>query len=295
MKKILKTNNLQNVQQNPHTGCGNFRVKKGLGQNFLKSEIALSTMCSASDLVKGAVVVEIGPGKGALTKKLLEKVDKVIAIEKDEELMPILEEKFSKEIESGKLILVCDDILAFEPVKYGLKKGNYKIVANIPYNITGLIIKRFLSETTRPESMTLLVQKEVAHRICAQSANGKNGKESILSLSVKLYATPKYIMKVSKKYFSPSPKVDSAIVTIKKITTPSALSGGESGEKLFFEIIKAGFAHKRKYLSNNLESIVDKNKINEAFKLLNLDSKLRAEDLSFDKWLELVQNLKENL
>ena len=167
-------------------------------------------MCQTSSIKEGEVVLEIGPGKGSLTKKILSSGALVIAIEKDDELFAFLKEKFNQEIDEGKLKLINQDILDWQTDEV---KTDYKIVANIPYNITGLIIKKFLSDKKLPKSMTLLVQKEVAERIVA-----RNNKESILSLSVKAYGQVKYIKKVSKKLFNPSPKVDSAIINIFNIS-----------------------------------------------------------------------------
>lgn len=266
------------------------RAKKSLGQNFLKSESALRMMCEAGDVNDKDIVVEIGPGKGALTEKLLERAFKVFAIEKDRDLIDILEEKFSKEIKSKKLLLIKGDILDFDPEEYGLKEVKYKIVANIPYNITGAIIRRFLAETTQPKTMVLLVQKEVAMRIVASDK-----KESILSLSVKAYGQPKYMMKVGKRFFSPAPKVDSAIIAINNISLNN-FSNSKTSEDLFFDIIKSGFAHKRKVLRKNLESILETEVIDEIFKNLNIDMKARAEDIPISKWLEVVQHLnKKNI
>jgi len=257
------------------------QAKKSMGQNFLKSKEALFKMCEASSLHDKDVVVEIGPGKGALTEKLLEKALQVIAVEKDRDLIEILNEKFKSEIKNKKLILLNEDILSFDPKKFNLKEGGYKIVANIPYNITGLIIRRFLSETIKPISMTLLVQKEVAERIIA-----RDNKESILSLSVKVYGEPKYIMKVHKRFFSPSPKVDSAIIHIGNIGNKYFKNKNE--EDTFFQMIKSSFAHKRKVLRKNLLDF-EKNsqKIDKFFTKLDIDSKVRAEDINFDKWIQL--------
>lgn len=261
------------------------KAKKSLGQNFLKSKEALLGMCSAGEVNMGDTIIEIGPGKGALTEKLLERAGKVIAIEKDNDLIEILNEKFSKELAEGKFILINKDILDFNPKDFDLEEGKYKIVANIPYNITGLIIKRFLSEVIKPSNMTLLVQKEVAERIVA-----RENKESILSLSVKAYGEPKYIMKVSKRFFSPSPKVDSAIISIKNIS--GSVFKDKNEEKFFFDVIKAGFAHKRKVLRKNLEGFgFNLSKIDEIFNELRIDPRERAEDVSFDKWIYLSKNL----
>lgn len=253
------------------------KAKKSMGQNFLKSKEALFKMCEAGNVTNTDIIVEIGPGKGALTEKLLERALKVIAIEKDRDLIDILNERFEKEIKNGQFILLNEDILDFNPEKQGLTDGKYKIIANIPYNITGLIIRRFLSVVNRPNTMTLLVQKEVAERIVV-----RDGKESILSLSVKAYGTPKYIMKVHKRFFSPAPKVDSAIISINNISGKSFVDKKE--EDSFFKIIKAGFAHKRKVLRKNLEDIGE---TDEIFTKLRIDSKSRAEDIPFEKWIAL--------
>ena len=219
--------------------------KKSLGQNFLKSENILNLMCQTSSIKEGEVVLEIGPGKGSLTKKILSSGALVIAIEKDDELFAFLKEKFNQEIGEGKLKLINQDILDWQTDEV---KTDYKIVANIPYNITGLIIKKFLSDKKLPRSMTLLVQKEVAERIVA-----RNNKESILSLSVKAYGQVKYIKKVSKKLFNPSPKVDSAIINIFNISKDNFPQ--KELENKFFSLIKVGFSHKRKVLIKNLEII----------------------------------------
>ena len=278
-KKSMGLNKFSGENLSPETFS--YRPKKSLGQNFLKSAEALRKMCEAGEVNDKDTIVEIGPGKGALTEKLLEKAEKVIAVEKDRDLIDILSEKFKEEIINERLLLLNDNILYFEPSKYGLKEGEYKIIANIPYNITGAIIKRFLSEVTKPSIMTLLVQKEVAERIVA-----RDNKESILSLSVKAYGTPRYVMKVHKRFFSPAPKVDSAIISINNISNLHLKD--KNTEDSFFKIIKAAFAHKRKILRKNLEEIEkDSNKIDEMIEKLDINPKARAEDIKFDKWISI--------
>lgn len=254
------------------------KAKKSLGQNFLKSQLALRQIIEAGNLNTKDVVIEIGPGKGALTEKLLLHAGQVIAIEKDHMLIEFLKEKFANDIKKKKLILVDGDVLDYEP-----KIKNYKLIANIPYNITGAIFKKFLSAKNPPSLMVLLVQKEVAERIVA-----RDKKESILSISVKAYGIPKYIAKVSKKYFSPSPKVDSSIIQINNI---SKNNFKKIKEELFFEMLKTGFAHKRKILVKNLEKIKQKDEIVKAFSLIDLSSKARAEDLSLDDWFCLLREI----
>lgn len=255
------------------------KAKKSLGQNFLKSEAALRMMIEAGEVNDQDEILEIGPGKGALTIKLLEKAKSVFAVEKDNDLFQLLNEKFENEIKEGKLKIFNDDILEF-PIKKHFSK--YKVIANIPYNITGLIIKKFLTEDIQPEKMVLLVQKEVAERIVA-----RDNKESILSLSVKAYGEPKYKMKVGKRFFSPSPKVDSAIIEISNISRKNFKDIKE--EEKFFEIVKLGFAHKRKVLRKNLEkSSAD---IDLIFKEMKINQNSRAEDINFSQWLEISRIL----
>jgi 16S rRNA (adenine1518-N6/adenine1519-N6)-dimethyltransferase len=264
------------------------KAKKSLGQNFLKSEIALKKIVEAGEIKSdlpaqaGDVILEIGPGKGALTEKLLEKSGLVIAVEKDIELFDFLKEKFKKDMDAHTLILACEDILNFDTSAYGLKPNAYKIIANIPYNITGAILKKFLTEEHQPERMILLVQNEVAKRIVAS-----DHKESILSISVKAYGEPKLIMKVGARYFSPAPKVDSAVISIKNISREKFEENNVDEDK-FWEIVKSGFAHKRKKLSSNLKSSkffkdLDKNPL---FKeLVNK----RAEELTLSDWIALAK------
>ncbi len=281
------------------------KAKKSLGQNFLKSEIALKKIVEAGEIKKSDVILEIGPGKGALTEKLLASGCQLVAVEKDRDLYELLKDKFQKEIAEGKLVLLNEDILKFQISNFKFPK--YKIIANIPYNITGAILKKFLTEKNQPERMILMVQREVAGRIIA-----RDGKESILSMSVKAYGEPKMIMKVNKRYFSPAPKVDSAIIEIKNISrknfppllveegagggdskrlpprpsgTPPQKRGEGTFEEKFWEIVKTGFAHKRKKLSSNLKGLISPQKLSS----VNLGDK-RAEDLALSDWINLAKN-----
>lgn len=258
------------------------KAKKSLGQNFLKSQKVISKICETGNLIPGETILEIGPGKGALTEKLLKNGVKVIAIEKDDSLVKFLQEKFEKEIQANQLILLNEDILEFKIPK-NIQK--YKLIANIPYNITGAIFKKFLEKEKQPEKMVLLVQKEVAERIIA-----RDQKESILSISIKVYGIPKYIMTVSKKLFSPSPKVDSAIISISNISKDNFKN--KNSEKMFFEVLKTGFAHKRKMVISNLTKLLkSKSSWEEIFKKIKLDKNIRAEDLTVKNWIEITGNL----
>ncbi|MFA5840918.1 MAG: 16S rRNA (adenine(1518)-N(6)/adenine(1519)-N(6))-dimethyltransferase RsmA [Candidatus Paceibacterota bacterium] len=275
------------------------KAKKSLGQNFLKSEIALRQIVEAGEIKRTDVVLEIGPGKGALTEKLLGSAGLVIAVEKDRELFSFLKEKFAQEIKSGALALLNEDILEFNvsetfpkffsgyPASQrhhskNLETLHYKIIANIPYNITGAILKKFLTEKHQPECMVLMVQHEVAKRIVA-----RDKKESILSISVKAYGEPKLIMKVAARYFSPAPKVDSAIIAIKNISR-KFFKENNIKEEEFWEIVKTGFAHKRKKLSSNLKNLLKNSHSGENIPAKNLGNK-RAEDLTLLDWLALTK------
>ncbi|MCC7469589.1 MAG: ribosomal RNA small subunit methyltransferase A [Bacteroidetes bacterium] len=258
------------------------KAKKSLGQNFLKSDKALSQMIDISDIHADDIVLEIGPGKGALTEKLLNLAPKVIAIEKDRELIPVLSEKFLDYIKDGRLDLIEGDILEFDEEKLKLYKKDYKLIANIPYYITGAIVRKFLESNFQPDSMTLLIQKEVAERIVA-----KDGKESILSLSVKAYGIPKFVSKVSKRYFSPEPKVDSAIIYISNINKDNFK---KVEEKIFFEVIKMAFGQKRKTLLNNFDG---DEKVREFLLKHDFDLKIRAEDLKIEDFLALAESFPQ--
>ncbi len=258
------------------------KAKKSLGQHFLTSNRALESIVEAGDLKENSLVLEIGPGKGVLTEKLLEK-SRVLAVEKDSDMIPILNERFEKELTNKRLQILQMDILDFDPKKYIFEK--YKLVANIPYYITGEIIKKFLETNLSPETIVLLIQKEVCDRIIA-----RDGKESILSLSVKFFGKPVFIETVKAGSFTPKPKVDSAII---KIEVTNKRSEKEISD--FFQLIKAGFAHKRKMLLSNLAPIYSKDQITLAFENLNIPLNHRAEDLNLETWIKMSSILKPQL
>ncbi|MEK7227529.1 MAG: 16S rRNA (adenine(1518)-N(6)/adenine(1519)-N(6))-dimethyltransferase RsmA [Patescibacteria group bacterium] len=260
------------------------KAKKSLGQHFLRSERALDLIVKAGDIKPEDIILEIGPGTGVLTEKLLETGAKVIAVEKDDGLFRFLQEKFARKIRQGKLDLVHGDILDFNPeiLKF-YKNHDYKLIANIPYNITGAILEKFLSADQQPELMVLLVQKEVAQRIVA-----KDNKESILSVSVKAYGKPVYIEPVKAGSFAPAPKVDSAIIAIEGISKDFFRNFPEKG---FFRLLRTGFKAKRKKLLSNLSLIFEKEKVKEAFQGLNLDENTRAEELPVEMWQQLASIL----
>ncbi len=269
------------------------RAKKHLGQHFLTSQKALFDMVSAGDVHSGDLVLEIGPGKGVLTKELLEKGGQVIAIEKDAELIPLLKEKFAEELENGQLQILPKDILLFDPSILKEYKKPYKLIANIPYYITGAIIEQFLGASYQPERMVLLIQKEVAERIIArdQLSGNLGGKQSILSIAVSAYGTPKIVSKVPAGAFFPPPKVDSAIIAIENISREFFK---DCDEKKFFEVLKFCFGRKRKQLLGSLTELLENRTL--AISVLQksgITEKARPETLSKEDWKRLIQNISE--
>lgn len=257
------------------------KPKKSLGQHFLTSTKIVDDIVAASGVTKGNIVLEIGPGRGILTKSLLRAGAHVLAVEKDDGLIPELETMFASEITSKQMEIIHADILEAELPQ--IQKIKYKIVANIPYYITGQIIRKFLESEKQPDSMTILVQKEVAERVIA-----RDKKESLLSLSVKAFGTPKLVRVVSAGSFNPPPNVDSAVLHIADISKEK-LQG--VGEKDFFEILHLGFAHKRKQLVPNLSEKYPKEKVLEALTVCNLLPTVRAEDIGIEVWIRLASHL----
>ena len=256
------------------------KPKKSLGQNFLTAQSVVDKIIETAKLDSKDIVLEIGTGKGILTKSLLEKAKKVISIEKDDELISYLQEKFKDEIKNGKLILVHGDILTFDFEKYELRNNDYKIVANIPYYITGEFLRKILSSDIKPSRMVLLVQKEVAERIA------RSKKESILSISVRAYGEPKYIQTIKAGSFSPTPKVDSAVLSIENISKDFF---DKINEKKFFKIVKTGFVHKRKFLISNLSTLENKEKLKKVFNQVDISEKVRAEEVSLEQWKKFIK------
>jgi 16S rRNA (adenine1518-N6/adenine1519-N6)-dimethyltransferase len=254
-----------------------------LGQHFLTGQWAARKLAAAVSVRAGETILEIGPGKGALSRELLAKGAKVVAVEKDEALVGQLAQTFAVEIASGKLVVVGDDIRNFDPTTFGFAARGYVVAANIPYYITGEIIRQFLTAAVQPRAMALLVQKEVAERIIA-----RDGKESILSLSVKAYGSPKLIAKVSRGNFSPPPSVDSAILLVDDI---SKRFFSDVSEKEFFTVVRAGFASKRKFLANNLGGQFGKENVLKAFIACKIDEKTRAENVHLNEWRHLAKEI----
>lgn len=249
-----------------------------LGQHFLANLHYARVLAEAVAPALGETILEIGPGKGALTKELLATGARVVAIEKDEALATLLIDSMHKDIAADRLHIVEGDVRDFDPKQFQLDR--YVVAANIPYYITGEIIRQFLTAQVQPRAMALLIQKEVAERIMART-----GKESILSISVKAYGVPRIVAKVGRGNFSPPPSVDSAILLIERISKDLF---AYTSEQDFFKVVKAGFSSKRKVLVNNLSAAFDRNKVASAFSVCGLRLNTRAEDVRLEDWKRLT-------
>ena len=272
------------------------RAKKTLGQNFLKNKDILRKIVESGNVQKDEVILEIGPGKGALTEFILAMGNKVKAIEKDNRLIPILEEKFSEEIKSGQFELFEGDALEVDYKKIGLTKKKFSVIANLPYYITGKFLSLTLENKIQPEKIILMLQKEIVERITGEfRKNGKKNileKENILSVSIKVYGEPKFITTVSKKNFTPEPSVDSAVLGIYNISK-NFFTENNINEKEFFDFVKLSFSSKRKKIIKNLSNKFDKKELEKYFTELNMDTNIRAEDLKVEELKKIFLGLKK--
>lgn len=260
-----------------------FAKKKSLGQHFLNSDYVPERMCTAGDIRPGDTVLEIGPGTGALTKVLLAHGATVIALETDPRALEVLRETFAAALDTGQLTLIKADARALDPAKYGLGPHTYKVVANVPYYLSGQLLRRVLDTTHQPTTLVFLLQKELVERI----ARAK--KSSLLSISVAVFGTPHYVTTVKRTHFSPPPKVDSAILLVDEITD-TRLPPGERAA--FFNLLQHGFGQKRKQLQGNLNALYPRPVLQAAFATLGLTDTIRAEDLSVADWLQLHFHLQ---
>ena len=268
-------------------------ANKKLGQNFLIDDEVIHNIVEASNINRNNLVIEIGPGLGTLTSKLLENAGKVIAIELDKKMITILEDRFKL---YDNFVLLNQDILKVDLKK--LIKDNIsnlqkvKIVANLPYYITTPIIMKLLEDRLNIESITVMVQKEVADRITARPGDKLSGA---ITYSVDYYAKAEKIVFVDKKSFIPSPEVDSEVIrlTIREKPKVELLD-----EETFFKIIKASFMQRRKTLINGIMSsgiIKDKQKIKEIIEGIGLDANIRGEKLTLEEFANLSNSVYKTI
>ena len=257
----------------------NFDFRKSLGQNFLIDDSVVDNIANAIDYKENNMIIEIGPGSGNLTKKLLKKADFVLLYEIDTRLKKILSREL---LEFNNYDIIWDDFL-YRDVKEDLKKYNYKniyIVANLPYYITTPIVSKFVMETIPANEIVIMIQKEVAERIAASPGSKTYG---ILSVFLQAFYHIEYLFTVGEKVFDPPPKVKSAVI---RLTRNERVELG-CEEKLFFNVVKTGFNQRRKTLRNSIRGIIP-----PGFDSPYLN--LRPEQLGITDFLQLCQDIEKN-
>lgn len=272
----------------------NLDPKKSLGQNFLIDEQHLAQIVAAAELTQDDTVLEIGPGFGVLTRQLAAQAGRVIAVELDDRLITLLRAQFATQ---PHVAIVHGDILELEPA--GLIAStpsniphselrtlhSYKVVANLPYYITSAVIRHLLEASQPPRLAVLMVQKEVAERICA-----KPGDMSLLAVSVQFYAQPTIVHQVPASAFYPRPKVDSAVLRLDVLPQPVV---PDIAPDAFFGVVRAGFSQKRKQLLNTVSAglHIPKSEATAALNQAGIDPTRRAETLSLLEWGQLCRVL----
>lgn len=253
--------------------------KKSLGQHWLRDREILGHIADAAHLSPNDTVLEIGPGQGSLTSELLRRAGKVVAVEFDEALAAKLPGQFP-----GKnLEVIHADILNFDLSRLPI---GYKVVANVPYYITSKIVQHLMTAKNKPSLVVLLVQKEVAERLAAGP-----GAMSILAVSAQSFADVTLDIPVPAEYFTPPPKVDSAVVVLKTLPQPLF---HPVNERDFFRVVKAGFSSPRKKLSSSLAGgmNISKEEAKQLLERVGINPAIRAQDLPIDSWVELTQIIK---
>jgi len=261
-----------------------YKIKpsRRLGQNFLIDKKVLRKIIKAAGLKADDVVLEIGPGVGSITRELAKRAKEVIAVEKD----PKMTEALKESIKGAKNVkILTEDVLKFKLSDLDLQA--FKVVANIPYYLTSHLIRKLLETENPPELMVLVIQKEVAQRICAKAP-----KMNLLAVSVQFYAQPKIVSYVSRNSFLPKPRVDSAIIKIKPRPLPNPLPKSDLNK--FFKILRGGFSQPRKQLLNSLSQGLNLDK--ETIRIWLLENGIqpsqRPESLKIRDWINLTRCCK---
>ena len=264
-----------------------FTFSKSLGQNFLINPSVCPKMAEFSGADKGVGVLEIGPGIGVLTNELCKLADKVVAIELDKRLLPVLEETLG---EYDNLKVVNADVLETDLhklIEEEFSGMEVVVCANLPYYITSPVIMKLLEDKLPISAITVMVQKEAAQRICAEVGSRQSGA---VTVSVNYYAKPEMLFSVSAGSFMPAPKVDSAVIRLNVLDEPPVKV---NDEKKFFSVVKASFSQRRKVISNSLSSglSLDKSKIAEILEKSGVPLNARAEKLSLQNFADIANNL----
>ena len=267
-----------------------FTFSKSLGQNFLVNPTIcprMAQMCGASEKVG---VIEIGPGIGVLTCELAKIAWKITAIELDKRLLPVLKETLS-DFDNIKVINADAMKLDFKQlIQEEFNGGDVVICANLPYYITSPIIMRLLEERLPINSLTVMVQKEAADRICAKPGTRESGA---ISAAVHYYSKPEMLFNVSAGSFIPSPKVDSAVIKLNILQEPPVIV---ADEKMFFKVVKSSFLQRRKTLSNSLSSgmSMSKQSVNDILMRAEIKQNSRAEELSMEQFAKIANIISDN-
>ncbi|RLC98708.1 MAG: ribosomal RNA small subunit methyltransferase A [Chloroflexi bacterium] len=259
------------------------RPSKGLGQNFVVNQVVIERIVAAAELTPDDIVLEIGAGLGALTGQIARAAGRVIAVELDERLLPVLRSVLSG---CDNVTLIQGDILALDPAALiGDAGAGYKIVANLPYYITSAVLRHLLEASLKPRWMILTVQREVAERIVA-----KPGQMSLLAVSVQFYGQPRLLFRIKPGSFYPSPGVESAVVRVELYPAPPV--DVESTEA-FFRVVRAGFSQRRKQLRNTLAAGLRQQPGEVATRLekVGVDPRRRAQTLSLQEWARVTHAL----
>ena len=254
-------------------------AKKSFGQHFLQDKSVIRKIIAAAEIVPGETVLEIGPGHGVLTEALVDAGARVVAIEADRDLIPELKEKFGDRIEliSGDALRLNDSTTQ--------RLNDYKLVANLPYNIASAVLEKFLSAEHPPTRLVVMVQKEVAERILA-----KPGEMSVLSVACQLYADVKRVCNVPPGAFRPVPKIHSAVVRMDVGLGARGLKM-EYDPELVIGLAKLGFRSRRKQLHGNLSARFDGTLVKQCLREMGLSEKARAQELSVEEWVGLAERL----
>lgn len=269
----------------------NFKFSKSLGQNFLINDEIIDRILEGADAKKGDKIIEVGPGIGTLTRELAQRADKVMAVEIDRNLLPILEETLA---EYDNIEVVNEDIMKADIkglIEQHLDASSVKLVANLPYYITTPIIMRFLEENINVTDIVIMVQKEVAERMNATPGNKTFGA---LSVAVQYYCDTEIIAKVPRHLFVPQPNVDSIVIALR--VRPERKYKVDN-EEIFFKTVKAAFGQRRKTLLNSLTSmgLFEKETVREVLAQANIDEKRRGETLSLDEFAFLSNCINKKI
>lgn len=265
-----------------------FQHKKSLGQHFLNSELVPEWLCEAGAVSATDTILEIGPGTGALTRTLLARGAHVIALETDPRAVAVLHDTFADAIAAKQLIVHTLDVRELKLDALGVYDQQFKVVANIPYYLSGQLFRTLLQSPIQPNTLVFLVQKEVAKRAAAQLPPAPNAKGSLLALATQSYGNVRVSRSVSRGHFTPVPNVDSAIIQITDIDRSYFDTITETD---FFTLIRLGFGQKRKQLFGLLKPHFEPVTLQAAFASTGLIDTVRAEDISLAQWRELTKIL----